>query len=256
MRGGCWGTWLIMLGFMDLGWPRVCRRSTSVLLCLLSMILPSKITQWASSIRKGDQKSVCSTSLVRPWSSYQIRKIAGCACAGNVFPASDFKGNSYLATQHASRHVRHARTVMHVGIANPRWRGISRRMRIPHFYVSGKRPVEHWLMVCADTIFEQFLNTFYIKVQLNDKSARSLLHTTLISTHFLTCKPLWESNHNYCWGYIIFLLFSFVHAIIAVVSTHSATLSGLLQWAEIKFSKILVDTEVTMNKRKYIPGST
>ena len=27
------GTWLIMLGFMDLGWPRVYRRSTSVLLC-------------------------------------------------------------------------------------------------------------------------------------------------------------------------------------------------------------------------------
>ena len=38
MRGDCWGTWLVMLGFMDLGWPRVCRRSTSVLLspaCLL-----------------------------------------------------------------------------------------------------------------------------------------------------------------------------------------------------------------------------
>ena len=33
MIGNCWGTWLIMLGFMDLGWPRVCRRSTSVLLC-------------------------------------------------------------------------------------------------------------------------------------------------------------------------------------------------------------------------------
>ena len=31
MRGDCWGTWLIMLGFMDLGWPRVYRRSTSVL---------------------------------------------------------------------------------------------------------------------------------------------------------------------------------------------------------------------------------
>ena len=30
-RDDCWGTWLIMLGFMDLGWPRVCRRSTSVL---------------------------------------------------------------------------------------------------------------------------------------------------------------------------------------------------------------------------------
>ena len=35
MRGDCWRTWLIMLGFMDLGWPRVCRRSTSVLLSLL-----------------------------------------------------------------------------------------------------------------------------------------------------------------------------------------------------------------------------
>ena len=32
MTGDCWGTWLIMLGFMDLGWPRVCRRSTSILL--------------------------------------------------------------------------------------------------------------------------------------------------------------------------------------------------------------------------------
>ena len=30
------------------------------------------------------------------WASYQIRKIAGCACAGNdrhVFPATEFKGN-------------------------------------------------------------------------------------------------------------------------------------------------------------------
>ena len=30
------------------------------------------------------------------WASYHIRKIAGCACAGNagnVFPATDFKGN-------------------------------------------------------------------------------------------------------------------------------------------------------------------
>ena len=32
----------------------------------------------------------------KTWASYQIRKIAGCACAGNagnVFPATDFKGN-------------------------------------------------------------------------------------------------------------------------------------------------------------------
>ena len=36
MRGDCWGTWLIMLGFMDLGWPRVCRRPTSVLFFFFS----------------------------------------------------------------------------------------------------------------------------------------------------------------------------------------------------------------------------
>ena len=33
LRGDYWGTWLIMLEFMDLGWPRVCRHSASVLLC-------------------------------------------------------------------------------------------------------------------------------------------------------------------------------------------------------------------------------
>ena len=83
-----------------------------------------------------------------PWASCQIRKIAGCACAGNAgndFPATDFKGNRKLATRHASRHVRNARAVIHVGIASPRRRGkrsrYSRRMRNPQFYLSGKRPI-------------------------------------------------------------------------------------------------------------------
>ena len=41
--------------------------------------------------------------------------------------------------------MRHARALMHVGIANTRWRGErsrrSRRMHDPQLYVSGKRPV-------------------------------------------------------------------------------------------------------------------
>ena len=38
-------------------------------------------------------------SIVLPWASYQIRKIAGWAGdAGNVFPATDFKRNRQLAT--------------------------------------------------------------------------------------------------------------------------------------------------------------
>ena len=50
------------------------------------------------------------------WASCQIRKIAGCACAGNagnVFPAPADK-----RSPHASRHVRDARAVMHAGIAH------------------------------------------------------------------------------------------------------------------------------------------
>ena len=43
-----------------------------------------------------------------------------------------------------SRHVRHVRVVIHIGIANPQWWGkrsrYSRRMRNPQFCVSGKRP--------------------------------------------------------------------------------------------------------------------
>ena len=49
-------------------------------------------------------------------------------------------------SRHASRHVRHAPVVMHVGIANPRrWGKRSRhtqRMRNPQFYVSGKRSMQ------------------------------------------------------------------------------------------------------------------
>ena len=66
------------------------------------------------------------TVFTRAWASYQMRKIAGCACAGNagnVFPATDFKGNRYLGSRHASRHVRNARAVIHVGIVNPQWQG-------------------------------------------------------------------------------------------------------------------------------------
>ena len=60
MRGDCWGTCLIMLGFMDLGWLRVCRRPTSVLFFFLvslvindSMILNAPL--WGSNIQNGYQ---------------------------------------------------------------------------------------------------------------------------------------------------------------------------------------------------------
>ena len=76
------------------------------------------------------------------WASYQIRKIAGCACAGNagnVFPPPTSKET--------------ARAVMHVGIANRRWRGKrsrhSQRMRNSQFYVSSKRPISNAKWYCS-----------------------------------------------------------------------------------------------------------
>ena len=55
------------------------------------------------------------------------------------------KETASLWSRHARRHVRHARAVMHVGIANPRLRWkryrLSRHIRNPQFYVTGKRPM-------------------------------------------------------------------------------------------------------------------
>ena len=83
------------------------------------------------------------------WPSCQIRKIAGCACAGiawNVSPPPRFSD--------PDRH--HGTCVTHVPLCIPgsltsgffwsRWRGKrsrhSRCMRNPRFCVSGKRPIE------------------------------------------------------------------------------------------------------------------
>ena len=67
------------------------------------------------------QMNVIGPHWVVQWASYQIRKIAGYACAGsagNVFHATDVKGNRLSAISACFTHV----PVMHVGIANPRWR--------------------------------------------------------------------------------------------------------------------------------------
>ena len=57
---------------------------------------------------------------------------------GTFFPPPTSKETASKRSEHASRHVGHARAVMHIGIANPWWH--SQRMRNPQFYVSGKRP--------------------------------------------------------------------------------------------------------------------
>ena len=76
-----------------------------------------------------------------PWASYQTRN-----CELRVrrewrerFPCHWLQRNRLVSdpARHASRHVRHPRAVMHIGIANPRWLGKrsrhSRCMRNPQF---------------------------------------------------------------------------------------------------------------------------
>ena len=72
----------------------------------------------------------------QPWASYQIRKIAGCACAGkagNVFLRRRLQRKS-LVNDHG---MHHGRAMVYAGIAYPRWRGKrsrhSRRMRTRNF---------------------------------------------------------------------------------------------------------------------------
>ena len=81
-----------------------------------------------------------------PLTRYVKLRVAHAPGMPGTFPSpSKSKETASYRSRHASRHVRDARAVMHVGIDNPRWRGKrsrhSRRMRNPQFYVSGKRPM-------------------------------------------------------------------------------------------------------------------
>ena len=99
--------------------------------------------QMAPRLPGNKSNVIFSPITLHPWASYQIRKVAGCACAvnmwmpGTFFPATDFNGNRYLAIP-ACITARAWRTcVMHVGIAYQRRRGkrswYSRSMRTRNF---------------------------------------------------------------------------------------------------------------------------
>ena len=53
----------------------------------------------------------------------KLRVVYAPGMPGTFSPPPTSKETASLRSQHASRHVRHARVVMHVRIANPRWWG-------------------------------------------------------------------------------------------------------------------------------------
>ena len=82
----------------------------------------------------------------KPITGYlKLRVVHALEMPGTFSPPPASKETASQRSRHVSRHVRHARAVMHVGMSNPRWWGEcsrhSRHMRNPQFYVSGKRPI-------------------------------------------------------------------------------------------------------------------
>ena len=97
---------------------------------------------------------IASVPVKLPWRIYLNRTLAryvklqfanAPGMSGTLPPPPTSKETASYRSRHSSRHVGHARAVMHVGIANPRWWRKrfrhSRRMRIHQFYVSVKRPM-------------------------------------------------------------------------------------------------------------------
>ena len=99
---------------------------------------------------------------------------------------------------HASRHVRHARAVMHVGIANQRWwekrSRHSRRMRNPQFCVPGKRPMGP-CFTCTQGLYSLSGKTSYRQISLSLEATKldvmmivSLWNVTGISMARVACQ--------------------------------------------------------------------
>ena len=118
------------------------------------------------------------------WASWQIHKIAGCACAGNVW-------NVFPTAAGERSDMHHGTCVTHVPWCMPglltraflwsRWRGKcsrhARRMRNPQFCVSSKRPIPGtctWSFCAAHG-------------ELDDNRHRLIV---CLCPHFVYCEPL------------------------------------------------------------------
>ena len=88
------------------------------------------------------------TLIPTQWASYQIRKIAGCACAGNAGNVSP--------RRRLQRKTLVSDSVMHVGIAYPLRRGKhfrhSRRMRTRNSTYLARGPLDHTFRTLTEVI--------------------------------------------------------------------------------------------------------
>ena len=141
------------------------------------------------------------SSEMATWASYQIRKLAGCACAGNA-------GNISQPPQVRDHDMHHGPCVTHVPWCMPGsltcvflwswWRGKrsrhSRCMHNPECYVSGKRSVDNNCVCLTYSILLQARGPFYLQG--------------------LTLMLTWISKyiHYYMWEDIVCSFSNFSHA--------------------------------------------
>ena len=83
--------------------PAVCSPGSA---CVLSMPACRFVKRLMDTLEKTESWHAHHfQNMFTPWASYQIRRMAGCACAGdagNVFPTTDFERNSYPGMHHGT----------------------------------------------------------------------------------------------------------------------------------------------------------
>ena len=104
-------------------------------------------------------------------------------------------------SRHASRHMRHAHAVMHVGIANQRWCGKRsrhfRRMRNPKYYVSDKRPMALAFLQDVSRILRYNAN-----YAINGSTPKCTITSSADSNPAIqdVRKPFWPNGDKTCWS--------------------------------------------------------
>ena len=148
-----------------------------------------------------------------PLSRYvKLRVVHAPGRPGKFSPPLTSKETPSKRSRHTSRHVRGARAVVHVGIANTWCRGKRsqhfRRMRNPQSYISGKRPIV-WLpkllyrwsltmrgVTCQMRLSKQLMTHhkispifwYHQRVEIWQRMYANNLHFQSVSFHGYTCQ--------------------------------------------------------------------
>ena len=109
----------------------------------------------------------------------------------------------------ASRQVHDARAVLHVGIANPRWRGKrsrhSRHMCNPQVYVSGKRP-----MVISNLLVYLYACFYKLRVTSNCYRTPTAFRTVWFNV-FRTQTPIyWTIISSFRDNFLLAIIFMWI----------------------------------------------